>query len=139
MIGSVAVFFTIEVLKPPMLAPQRLEEVFDRELIVWLARDTFADKRRMIDRMRRVAAAGAGIEREFGEPLIIGVPQHVIPCAVVRRTGGFRTDARRRVEELPHRNLRLARIAERLRPRDELKRRVAERHLARCFPLLALL
>ena len=74
------VFLTLEILKPPMLAAQRLEQISDRELIERQAGDGLADERRVIKRMRGVAAARAGIKRKLRESRVARVPGRFPRC-----------------------------------------------------------
>lgn len=76
--------------------------------------------------MRRVPTTGAGIKGQFCRVWIAAVPENVIPAAIVPRAGRFGTDAGGVIEQLLDRDLRLARITERLGPRDKLKRMVVE-------------
>ena len=138
--GALAeVVAAVIILKPPMLDANRLEERLDSELIVRLAGHGFTDKRGMRQGVRGIAAAGAGIKSQLRSPLIAAVAQDIFPRAVVGRAGRLGTDARGVVEQLFDGDSRLARIAERLRPRDELERRIVELHLLGRAALLALL
>src|SRR5438552_17509420 len=122
-----------------MLDAERPKESLDGELIVGHAGHVLANQRRMIQRMSRIAAGGAGIEGEPGGPFVAGVAQNVISGAIVGRTGGFGADAGGVVQQLFDGDLRLSRIAERLRPGDELKSWVVERHAFGSKALLAAL
>src|SRR5438094_3045358 len=90
----------VVVLKPPVLAANGFDERFDGELVIGLAGDVFADERRMMQSMCRIAASGPGIEREFFGERIAAVTENVIPHAVIFCTRGFRTNAGCVVEQL---------------------------------------
>ena len=89
--------------------------------------------------MRRVATGGAGIEGEFRGPRVAAETEHVLPRAVVGCAGRLGAQAGGVIEQLLDRDLRLARVAQRLGPGNELKRRVVEAHLLRRQALTALL
>ncbi len=79
--------------------------------------------------MSRITAGSAGIKGELRSALIFGVAQDVFPLPVIGRPGCFRTDARGVIEQLPHGDLLLAWIAERISPGNKLKCAIAEPHL----------
>lgn len=72
-------FAAVEELKPPVFDANRFEERLDGELIVRLARDRLADKRGVVQRVRRIAAGRAGIEGELRRRLIIRMAEDFIP------------------------------------------------------------
>ena len=127
------------VLERPVLDPQRPEQRLDGELVVRLAGDGLAHQGRVGQRVGRVAAGGPGIERQPLGPRVAAVAQDVFPRPVVGRAGRLRADARGVIEQLLDGDLRLARVAQRLRPGDEVERPVVEAHPARRPPLPALL
>src|SRR2546427_37073 len=120
-----------------MLDANRLEQRLDCELIVRLAGHGLTDQRGMRQGVRRVTAADAGIKSQLGSPLIAAVAQDIFPRPVIGRAGRLGTEARRVVEQLFDRDSLLARIAERLRPGNELERWIVELHLLGRPALLA--
>ncbi len=127
-----------KIFKPPVLDAQRFEQCLDGKFIVRLARDRLAHQRRMRQRVRGIPAACAGIERQPGGVLVPRVAEDVFPGAFIRGPRSFGTDPRGVIEQLLHRDGRLARIAQRLRPGNEWKGRIIKGHLARCQTVLAL-
>ena len=89
--------------------------------------------------MRRVAAARAGIEGQLRRARVAAETEDVLPGAVVGCARRLGAQAGGVIEQLLDRDLRLARVAQRLRPGDELKRRIVKAHLLRRQPLVALL
>ena len=125
----------VVVLEPPVLDPERLEQRLDGELVVGLAGDGLAHQRRVGQRVGRVAAGGAGIERQLLGPRVAAVAQDVLPGPVVGRAGRFGADARGVIEQLLDGDPGLAGIAQRLRPGDEVERLVVEASsCAACAP-----
>jgi hypothetical protein len=75
----------VEVLKPPALDAQRSEERLNSELVVGLARNRLTHQRGMVQRVRRVAARGAGVERQLLRARVAALAEHVLPRALVGR------------------------------------------------------
>src|SRR5213593_1521533 len=122
-----------------MLDANRFEERLDRKLIVRLAGHRFADQSGVSQGVRGIAAAGARIKSQLRRALITAMAKDVFPRAVVGRARRFRTNPRGVIEQLPDGDLRFARIAQRLRPWDEIECQVVEFHPSWCQALLALL
>ena len=120
-----------------MLDAERFEQPLDRELVVGLARHRLAHQRGVSERVRRVAAGGARIEGQLRGAGVAGVAEDVFPRAVVGCAGRFGANSRGMIEKLFDGDAPLARVTQRLRPRQELESRIVERHLPRRPPLLA--
>src|SRR5262245_48235374 len=111
-----------------MLDADRSEQRVDCKLIVWLAGHRFADECGVSQGVRGITAAGPRIESKLRCALVAVVSKDVFPRTIVWCARGFGTDARCVIEQLLDSDLRLARVAQWLRPRDEVEGRVVELH-----------
>ena len=80
--------------------PSGLKERFDGKLVVGLARDRLAHQRRMVQRVRRVAAAGPRVECKSRRARVAAVAQYVLPGPVIGRAVGLGTQAGGVIEQL---------------------------------------
>src|SRR6185436_19587290 len=124
---------SVVVLKPPVLNADRFEERLDRELVVRVARDRLTHQCGMSQGVGRIAAGGSWGESQLRGSFIAAEAEDIFPRPVVGRASGLWTNARGVIEQLPDGDLFLEWIAEGLRPRNELKGRIIERHLPFAF------